>query len=169
MSYAPAPSGTPRLNIGDQIARAYRMLLDNAQLFFEEGVGSVDLSNVLLPILEAGNLRIILTMDEQRLLQIGQRNPALINALNRIIIRPADKKETIESALNELKEAYKNKDIPAIDTATEKLNAAWNAASEEMYKATQDAQQNGGDANQQQGNEKAKDAEVTDVDFEEVK
>ena len=82
---------------------------------------------------------------------------------------PADKKETIESALNELKEAYKNKDIPAIDTATEKLNAAWNAASEEMYKATQDAQQNGGDANQQQGNEKAKDAEVTDVDFEEVK
>ncbi|MFZ4413152.1 MAG: molecular chaperone DnaK [Bacteroidales bacterium] len=82
---------------------------------------------------------------------------------------PADKKETIESALNELKEAYKNKDIPAIDTATEKLNAAWNAASEEMYKATQDAQQNGGDANQQQNNEKAKDAEVTDVDFEEVK
>ncbi|MEI6697302.1 MAG: molecular chaperone DnaK [Bacteroidota bacterium] len=82
---------------------------------------------------------------------------------------PADKKETIESALNELKEAYKNKDIPALDVATEKLNAAWNAASEEMYKATQDAQQNGGDANQQQNNEKAKDAEVTDVDFEEVK
>ena len=69
--------------------------LDNAQLFFEEGVGSVDLTNVLLPILEAGNLRIILTMDEQRYLQIGQRNPGLINALNRISVPPSDRTETI--------------------------------------------------------------------------
>lgn len=69
--------------------------LDNAQLFFEEGIGSVDLTNVLLPILEAGNLRIILTMDEQRYLQIGQRNPGLINALNRISVAPSSKDETI--------------------------------------------------------------------------
>ena len=69
--------------------------LDNAQLFFEEGVGSVDLTNVLLPILEAGNLRIILTMDEQRYLQIGKRNPGLVNALNRISITPANRDETI--------------------------------------------------------------------------
>jgi ATP-dependent Clp protease ATP-binding subunit ClpC len=69
--------------------------LDNAQLFFEEGVGSVDLTNVLLPILEAGNLRMILTMDEQRFLQIGQRNSGLVNALNRITIGPATKDETI--------------------------------------------------------------------------
>ena len=69
--------------------------LDNAQLFFEEGVGSVDLTNVLLPILEAGNLRVILTMDEQRLLQIGQRNPGLINALNRIMLAPATREDTI--------------------------------------------------------------------------
>ena len=69
--------------------------LDNAQLFFEEGIGSVDLTNVLLPILEAGRLRIILTMDEQRYLQIGQRNPALINSLNRISIAPATKDETL--------------------------------------------------------------------------
>lgn len=69
--------------------------LDNAQLFFEEGIGSVDLTNVLLPILEAGTLRIILTMDEQRYLQIGQRNPGLINALNRISVAPSGKDETI--------------------------------------------------------------------------
>lgn len=69
--------------------------LDNAQLFFEEGTGSVDLSNVLLPILEAGGLRIILTMDEQRFLQIGQRNPSLMNALNRISVAPATPQETI--------------------------------------------------------------------------
>ena len=69
--------------------------LDNAQLFFEEGIGSVDLTNVLLPILEAGNLRVILTMDEQRYLQIGQRNPSLINALNRVSVAPATREETI--------------------------------------------------------------------------
>lgn len=76
--------------------------LDNAQLFFEEGVGSVDLTNVLLPILEAGRLRIILTMDEQRYLQIGQRNPALINALNRISIAPASKDETLRVMQDQL-------------------------------------------------------------------
>jgi hypothetical protein len=34
-------------------------------------------------------------MDEQRYLQIGQRNPGLINALNRISITQANKDETI--------------------------------------------------------------------------
>lgn len=69
--------------------------LDNAQLFFEDGVGSVDITNVLLPILEAGNLRMILTVDEQRYLQIGKRNPELVNALNRIVVSPASQDETI--------------------------------------------------------------------------
>lgn len=69
--------------------------LDNAQLFFEEGIGSVDLSNVLQPIVEAGRLRMILSMDEQRFLQIGQRNPALVNGLNRITIEPPSASETM--------------------------------------------------------------------------
>lgn len=76
--------------------------LDNAQLFFEEGVGSVDLTNVLLPILEAGNLRLILTMDEQRFLQISQRNPSLMNALNRISIAPTGRDETVSVMQNQL-------------------------------------------------------------------
>lgn len=71
------------------------LCLDDAQLFFEEGVGSVDLSNALLPILEAGNLKIILTMDEQRYLQISQRNPNLANSLNRIMVAPANESETM--------------------------------------------------------------------------
>lgn len=71
------------------------LCLDDAQLFFEEGVGSVDLGNLLLPIIEAGRLRLILTMDEQRYLQISQRNSSLVNALNRISIKPASKEDTI--------------------------------------------------------------------------
>lgn len=69
--------------------------LDDAQLFFEEGVGSVDLSNLLLPVLEGGGIRMVLTMDEQRWLQISQRNPALVNALNRVMITPATEEETL--------------------------------------------------------------------------
>jgi len=69
--------------------------LDNAQLFFEEGVGAVDLSNVLQPILEAGNLRVILSMDEQKYLEIGARSPGLVNALNRINVAPASQEETM--------------------------------------------------------------------------
>ncbi|MGB4768078.1 MAG: ATP-dependent Clp protease ATP-binding subunit [Candidatus Saccharimonas sp.] len=69
--------------------------LDNAQLFFEEGVGAVDLSNVLQPILEAGNLRVILSMDEQRYLAIGRRNPELVNAVNRINVSGTSQTDTM--------------------------------------------------------------------------
>ncbi|RYY69736.1 MAG: molecular chaperone DnaK [Chitinophagaceae bacterium] len=82
---------------------------------------------------------------------------------------PADKKGNIEARLEELKTAHKSLDIPQIDTATAALNEAWTAASEDMYKATQDgagAQQPGADSGEQQagGNEN-----VTDAEFEEVK
>ena len=86
---------------------------------------------------------------------------------------PAEKKQPIEQALEELKNAHKNKDLAAIDTAMNTLNNAWQAASAEMYNAAQgqqDEEQQPGDDNQQGGNDKGKDdGEVTDVDFEEVK
>ena len=69
--------------------------LDNAQLFFEDGVGSVDVSNLLLPIIQAGVLRLILTLDEQRFLQISAKNPALAQAMNRLHVKPANYDETL--------------------------------------------------------------------------
>jgi molecular chaperone DnaK len=80
---------------------------------------------------------------------------------------PADKKSNIEGALTALKTAHQSRDLNGIDTAMETLNAAWAAASEDMYKASQDAPQNEA-PNQSQSNE-TQNAEVTDVDFEEVK
>jgi len=70
--------------------------LDNAELFFEDGVGSVDLTRLLLPIIEAGRLRIILTMDEQKFLQISKRTPAMASAVNRITIHPTDELDTLK-------------------------------------------------------------------------
>lgn len=70
--------------------------LDNAQLFFEEGTGSVDVTNLLLPIVEAGNLRMILTLEQQKFLEISARNPALANALNKIYVKPTDQAATMK-------------------------------------------------------------------------
>lgn len=84
-----------RLLVEAHKAKNIILCLDDAQLFLEEGVGSVDLSNILLPVLEGGVLRIILTMEEQRWLQIAARNPSLANALNRVMVAPASYEETM--------------------------------------------------------------------------
>jgi ATP-dependent Clp protease ATP-binding subunit ClpC len=78
------------------------LCLDDAELFFEEGVGSVDLSNLLLPILEGGGVRMILTMDEQRMLQIAQRNPGLARTLNRITVTQPERRDTLRILQDQL-------------------------------------------------------------------
>ena len=81
-----------------------------------------------------------------------------------------DKKQPIEAALEELKKAYETKDIAIIDPALEKINEAWKVASEEMYKAQQEAQATGGDSGPEAGSEEQSEGDnVEDVDFEEVK
>ncbi|MFH1322187.1 MAG: molecular chaperone DnaK [Bacteroidota bacterium] len=87
---------------------------------------------------------------------------------------PNDKKEPIEKALADLKEAHKNKDLPGIDKAMEQLNTVFQAASEDMYKAAQEAEaakkkEGGNGAEAKEDHDAKKDDEVTDVDFEEVK
>ncbi|RLD53582.1 MAG: molecular chaperone DnaK [Bacteroidetes bacterium] len=85
---------------------------------------------------------------------------------------PADKKEPIQKALDKLKEAHKAQDIEAIDKATAELNSVFQAASQEMYNASQAQQggaQNAQNAETEQTSGQKKDDEVTDVDFEEVK
>ncbi len=89
---------------------------------------------------------------------------------------PANHKENIEKSLSDLRDAHKAEDLGRIDTATEALTAAWNAASQEMYQATQSA--NGGAAENPYGSAtggpaggdgSAKAGDTQDVEFEEVK
>jgi molecular chaperone DnaK len=90
---------------------------------------------------------------------------------------PADKKGPIEAALAKLKEAHKTQDIPTLDEATNELNTAFQAASQEMYNAQSaqegqpqgQPQQNADFGGKQSSNEGNKQGDVTDVDFEEVK
>lgn len=81
-------------------------------------------------------------------------------------------KSAINGALEKLKEAHKSQDVNAIDTAVNALNAAWQAASQEMYAASGAGAQAGAGANAGgptgggpgQGN-----GDATDVEYEEVK
>src|SRR5574344_228820 len=95
---------------------------------------------------------------------------------------PAEDKAKIEAAAAKLKQAHDNKDFSAIDGALAELNAAWQETSQKMYAANgagaQDPnqgfnQQNGPQAGADNGSANTgksdKDADVTHVDFEEVK
>ena len=87
-----------------------------------------------------------------------------------------ENKSNIESSLAKLKEAHKSENLEEIDKCIETLNKSWEAASQEMYKASQEQQQG-----QEQGNPKTepksgkksssknKKDDIADVDFEEVK
>ncbi|MBP7184438.1 MAG: molecular chaperone DnaK [Saprospiraceae bacterium] len=85
---------------------------------------------------------------------------------------PADKQAPIQSALDELKEAHRTQNLGAIDAATEKLNNAWQTVTSEMYQNTQSAEggngQNFNEDASSNNNSSEKDADVQDVEFEEV-
>lgn len=84
----------------------------------------------------------------------------------------ADKKQPIESALEELKKAHESQDVNQIQPALDKINEAWKVASEEMYKAQAEQQQANAGPTQDQGSTTDtgnEGGDVEDVDFEEVK
>jgi molecular chaperone DnaK len=83
-----------------------------------------------------------------------------------------DKKKPIEDALEDLKKAYETKEVETIQPALDKINEAWKVASEEMYKAQAEAQQNGApgpDVDTETSGDSKENSDVEDVDFEEVK
>ena len=87
----------------------------------------------------------------------------------------ADKRAPIDAALNELKEAHKAQNIDAIDPAIDKLQAAMQAAAQDIYNAQQQAGGQPGagfdpNAANQANNQGGQNGNnVQDADFEEVK
>jgi len=80
---------------------------------------------------------------------------------------PAEAKAKIEEALTQLKEAHQRQDVDGINTGLEAVNAAWAEATQGMdpNAAAAGAQEQTQDTNA--GSDNA-DADVTDVEFEEV-
>jgi molecular chaperone DnaK len=82
---------------------------------------------------------------------------------------PDEKKAAIEAGVADLKEAHKSEDLDKVDAATETLTAAWNAASQDIYQAQQEA--GGADATADAdagGSDEGAADDVQDVEFEEV-
>jgi molecular chaperone DnaK len=50
---------------------------------------------------------------------------------------PEDKRVAIEGALERLKSVHKSENVEELESAIEQLNAAWSAASEDLYRAQQ--------------------------------
>ncbi|MCB2408265.1 molecular chaperone DnaK [Hymenobacter lucidus] len=86
----------------------------------------------------------------------------------------AGNKTAVENALADLKKAHESKDLAQIDTAMEAINAAWQAASQEMYAQGGEGQPQGypgggeGQAPGGNGQQGQPHDNVTDVDYEEV-
>ena len=83
-------------------------------------------------------------------------------------------KKAIEDSLEKLKAVHKEQKIDEIDGAVEALNKSWEAASQEIYKATQEQQAANGGAGadpsaKSDGPKGDSGDDISDVDFEEVK
>jgi len=81
---------------------------------------------------------------------------------------PAEKKTAIEAAAEELKKAHTAQDLAGIEAHSETLNKAWEAASQDIYAAQQEAGGAEGASPEANANDDAA-KDVEDVDFEEVK
>lgn len=102
LSYADDRRGGIESLLMEVLGEAYAakniiIYLKNAELFFTEDTGAMDVTNVLMPIIDAGNVRMILAMEQQRFLEISAKNAALANALNKIMVTPANEAETMKA------------------------------------------------------------------------
>jgi molecular chaperone DnaK len=80
---------------------------------------------------------------------------------------PAEKRAQIDSALERLKEVHKNQTLSEVDSAIEQLNQAWQAASEDLYKAQQEAASSSTQSDASSA-EPQEESDVHDVDYEVV-
>lgn len=81
-----------------------------------------------------------------------------------------EEKAPIEEALNALKDALKKEDLDAVDRESERLNAAFQKAGEEIYKRNGGAgQQTAQPGGEQHAGNKSDDSHISDADFEEIK
>ena len=73
--------------MGEAIQAGHIILfLDNAQLFFTNGPGSIDLTQIMLPVLQSGHVRLIMAMDPSDYQRLRAHNPAFANLLSPVML-----------------------------------------------------------------------------------
>jgi ATP-dependent Clp protease ATP-binding subunit ClpC len=71
------------------------IFLDEAQLFLEDATGSINLTNLLLPLLENTRIRLILTLTPPQWQKLSAENSALTGQMNYQLLPPANEEETL--------------------------------------------------------------------------
>lgn len=87
------------------------IFLDEAQLFLQDGTGSVDLSSILLPVLEGGGLQVIVALSDQEWLRLSQTNPGLAQLMNRIVVSPLDRVDSLKVMEDQILLLEANNDV----------------------------------------------------------
>jgi ATP-dependent Clp protease ATP-binding subunit ClpC len=88
------------------------LFFDNAELFFGESTGAVDVRNILLPVLESGAITIVMSMDEQQWLKLSRTTPSLTQMLSRITVGSLNESDTLLVCEDKLLEfEYRTKKI----------------------------------------------------------
>ena len=72
------------------------LFFDEAQLFLEDGTGSVDITNVLMPILERSNVRFIFALSPQYWQRLTRQNSAFAGLVNYQLVNPPSEKSTYQ-------------------------------------------------------------------------
>lgn len=72
------------------------IFLDDAHLFLGEGTGSVDLSQVLLPIVQQSSLKLIMAMSPHDWQALTAKNPGLVNNISKLALSAPAPEDTIK-------------------------------------------------------------------------
>lgn len=78
------------------------VFLDEAQLFMRAGTGSVDLSNLLLQVLQSGRIHLICALTPIEWQHVQANNPALAALLHQMVLPPASQTEALQIMQDQL-------------------------------------------------------------------
>lgn len=77
-------------------ARNIIIFLDEAQMFFGTGTGAVDLTQILLPILQKSSLKLVLAMSPQDWQQLIGANPGIAGVVQRVAVPVPSQTDTLK-------------------------------------------------------------------------
>ncbi|MBP6880693.1 ATP-dependent Clp protease ATP-binding subunit [Candidatus Saccharibacteria bacterium] len=72
------------------------LFFDEAQLFLEDGTGSVDITNVLMPILDRSSVRFIFALSPQYWQRLTRQNSAFAGLVNYQLVNPPSERSTYQ-------------------------------------------------------------------------
>ncbi|HEX5798091.1 MAG TPA: ATP-dependent Clp protease ATP-binding subunit [Candidatus Saccharimonadales bacterium] len=85
------------MRVFNEAARAKNIILflDDAEVFFEQGESSVDLSNIILPVLDNGSVRVIFAMTPKEWQSLASHSSNVASKFHPLQIQPAGEEETL--------------------------------------------------------------------------